>query len=313
MREGMASALAMPSRIRALDIFPKFGYSVLMEEQAVQYSEQTDGYQETTTAPVVPAPMVERAFRLLDLLSVTEEGLTLSELARVLNMSKGSIHGLLKTLESNGAVEQIEERRFVLGSRIYDLAQVSIQRAGLRRFTLPAMRRLASSTGETVCLGIACGQGEQEVEQKGVRIIECLVDEGEQPTLHIAASRGTRIHLLAAATGPFVLASWPLAQRETFLYADTLPRFTQHSIKHPQQYLARIEEATRAGISFDYEEYLIGVNAVAAPIYGAGDTLVALLWIVGFASRFRDEALDRAAQQLRSEAVAVSNALGAGK
>ncbi len=337
MREGMASALAMPSRIRALDIFPKFGYSVLMEEQAVQYSEQTDGYQETTTAPVVPAPMVERAFRLLDLLSVTEEGLTLSELARVLNMSKGSIHGLLKTLESNGAVEQIEERRFVLGSRIYDLAQVSIQRAGLRRFALPAMRRLASCTGETVCLGNACGHclpssrrgggwvdegwgplwppagGEQEVEQKGVRIIECLVDEGEQPTLHIAASRGTRIHLLAAATGPFVLASWPLAQRETFLYADTLPRFTQHSIKHPQQYLARIEEATRAGISFDYEEYLIGVNAVAAPIYGAGDTLVALLWIVGFASRFRDEALDRAAQQLRSEAVAVSNALGAGK
>src|SRR2546425_764551 len=97
-------------------------YAILMEEQLVQYSEQTDIHEETGTAPVVPAPMVERTFRLLDLLSVTEEGLTLSDLARALTVSKGSLHGLLKTLESNGVIEQAE-RRFVLGPRIYELAQ----------------------------------------------------------------------------------------------------------------------------------------------------------------------------------------------
>src|SRR5579871_7058273 len=87
-------------------------------------------------APTVAAPMVERAFRLLDLLSESEEGLTLSDLARSLSMSKGSMHGLLKTLESNGVIEQVEERRFVLGPRIYDLAQSYVQRAGLRHFAL---------------------------------------------------------------------------------------------------------------------------------------------------------------------------------
>ena len=39
--------------------------------------------------------------------------------------------------------------------------------------------------------------------------------------------------------------------------------------------------------------------------------LSALLWIVGFASSFKDEALDRAAEQLRAEAEAISQALGA--
>ena len=67
------------------------------------------------------------------------------------------------------------------------------------------------------------------------------------------------------------------------------------------------------GISIDREEYLDGVNAVAAPIYAAGGTLVALLWIVGFASRFKDEFLDRAAEQLRAEAETVSQSLGARK
>jgi DNA-binding IclR family transcriptional regulator len=284
-------------------MFPNIDYSVLMEEQSVQYDEQRDVMEETTVAPVVHAPMVERAFRLLDLLSVTEEGLTLSNLARALKMSKGSIHGLLKTLESNGAIEQAEERRFVLGPHIYDLAQAYVQRAGLRHFALPAMRRLATSTGETVCLG--------KVEQNGVRIIECIVDEGEQPALHISATRGLRVHLLAAATGLFILASWPMTQRETYLQAHPLPRFTEHSVTDPQQFLARVEEAAHTGISFDHEEYLVGVNAVAAPIYGAGGTLVALLWIVGFASRFRDETLDHAAQRLRTEAMKVSHSLGA--
>jgi DNA-binding IclR family transcriptional regulator len=273
-----------------------------MEERIVQYSEQSDTREETETA-VAPAPMVERAFRLLDLLSDTEEGLTLSDLARALNMSKGSIHGLLKTLESNGVIEQAEDRRYVMGPRIYDLAQAYIQRAGLRHYALPAMRRIAASTGETVFLG--------KVEQKGVRIIESMVDEGAQPALHISAPRGMRVHLLAAATGPFVLASWPVAQREAFLHAHALPCFTEHAITDPQQFLARVEEAVRTGVSFDHEEYLVGVNAVGAPIYGAGGALVALLWIVGFASRFRDEALERAAQQLRAEVVAVSQPLGA--
>src|SRR5437879_4105462 len=121
-----------------------------MAEQIIQNKEQLEA---EASPGVIPAPMVERAFRLLDLLSESEEGLTLSDLARALAMSKGSMHGLLKTLESSGAVEQVEERRFVLGPRIYDLAQAYIQRAGLRRFAVPAMRRLASTTGETVCLG----------------------------------------------------------------------------------------------------------------------------------------------------------------
>ncbi|MGH2496105.1 MAG: IclR family transcriptional regulator [Ktedonobacteraceae bacterium] len=252
---------------------------------------------------VAPAPMVERAFRLLDLLSATEEGLTLSDLARSLNMSKGSLHGLLKTLEGSGAIEQLEDRRFVLGPRIYDLAQAYIQRAGLRHFALPAMRRLASSTSETVCLG--------RIEQHGVRIIESVVDEREQAGLHIAARRGMRLPLLAGACGVIVLASWPVAQRENYLRSHPLPRFTEHSITDPQHFLTRVEEATRTGVSIDHEEYLDGVNAVSMPIYGAGGGLVALLWIVGFASRFKDEVLVGAAEQLRVEAMAVSQSLGA--
>jgi DNA-binding IclR family transcriptional regulator len=256
-----------------------------------------------TPAQATPAPMVERAFRLLDVLSESEEGLTLSDLARVLGMSKSSMHGLLKTLENNGVLELCEDRRYTLGPHIYDLAQSYVRRAGLRRFALPAMRRLAASIGETVLLG--------RVESGCTRVIECVQEEGEGPALHISAHRGTRVHLLAAATGPLILASWPRSQREVYLRTHDLPRFTEHSITDAARYLGAVEAVERSGVSMEREQYLTGVNAVAVPIYGPGATLTALLWIIGFASRFDEAAMQRAARQMAAETEQISRALGA--
>lgn len=273
-----------------------------MTEQIVHFSENSDMETISNSAQLTPAPMVERAFKLLDLLSETEEGLTLSVMARALGMSKGSLHGLLKTLEKSSAIEQTEDKGYILGPHIYELAQAYVQRAGLRRFALPAMQRLATQVGKTILLG--------RVEHNGVRIIERVEAGSEHAALQISAQRGTRVHLLAGATGRLVLASWPEDQRKAFLHARSLPRFTEHSITEPEQFLAAVEEAARTGIGTDHEEYLVGVHAVAAPITGPYNTLVALLWTIGFAAHFDDDAMGRAGILLHTEAKSISQALG---
>jgi IclR family transcriptional regulator, acetate operon repressor len=271
-----------------------------MTEHIVQDAEQFGA--DTSTPLPAQAPMVERAFRVLDALGAADESLSLSELARALGMSKGSMHGLLKTLESADVVEQCDDRRYALGPRLYDLAQAYARRAGLRRFALPAMERLAESLGETILLG--------QIEQDAVRIVERVEARGEHTALRISAERGTRVPLLAAATGRVVLASWPLARREDYLRTHPLPRFTAHAPADAAAYLAAVAETERTGIGIDREQYLIGVNAVAAPVRGAGDTLLAVLWAVGFSARFGGNALERASQEVRAEADAISRALG---
>jgi DNA-binding IclR family transcriptional regulator len=248
--------------------------------------------------------MVERAFRLLDLLATSEVGYSLSELARLLGMSKGSVHGLLKTLESGGVVEQDGERRYALGPRLYNLTQAYIRRSGLRRFALPAMRRLAASSGQTVFLG--------QIEPDGVRISERVDEPGGKAALRVSARRGDRVPLLAGAIGRAVLASWPPARREEYLRTQTLPHFTAHSITDPATYLTAVEETAHTGIGVDCEEYLAGVNAVAAPVYGFDQQLLALVWIVGFSAYFNDETLGRAGESLRAETELISRSLGAG-
>jgi IclR family transcriptional regulator, acetate operon repressor len=247
--------------------------------------------------------MVERAFKLLDLLASSEVGYSLSELARLLGMSKGSAFGLLRTLENGGVVEIDDDRRYTLGPRIYNLTQAYIRRSGLRRFALPAMQRLAARTGETVFLGL--------VESDSIRIIDLVEVPSEHTALRLSARRGAYLPLLAGATGRVILASWPEARRREYLRSHPLPHFTEYSITDPEVFLAAAALTTQTGVGIDREEYLVGVSAVASAVHGLGGELLALIWIVGFSVDFTEEALERAGQALRAETRAVGEALGA--
>lgn len=275
-----------------------------MGEQRVRSAEHNGAaVGRSTNGTGVAAPSVERAFRLLALLSAEPDGLTLSELARKLDMSKGSLHGLLHTLESVGAVAQTAARRYVLGARIYELAQAGGQRIDLRRVALPAMLTLASELRETILLG--------RVEAAGVRILERVEAPLERPELRIAAPAGMYVHLLAGATGRLVAAHWPAFRREAFRTAGSLHRFTARTITDPAAFLTAADEAAQVGYGLDREEYLEGVNAAAAPIYGPGGDLLALIWAIGFSARFCGERLTEAAERLRAEASKLSRMLGA--
>lgn len=262
-----------------------------------------DRSKEAGSTESVPSPMVERAFRLLDLVASSEVGYSLSELARMLGMSKGSVFGLLRTLERAGVVEVDEDRRYALGPRVYQLAESYIRRSGLRRFALPAMQRLAARTGETVFLG--------QVESDGVRIVELVEVPTGRTALRLSARRGAYLHLLAGATGRVVLAGWPPERRQEYLDRRELPHFTEHSLTGRDEYLAAVRETERTGIGIDHDEYLVGVSAVAAGITGLDGELLALIWIVGFSATFTDDALQRAGEALLEETRAISRSLGA--
>ncbi len=246
-------------------------------------------------------PMIERTFRLLDMLSASEDGLTFSELVRALAISKGSLHGLLKSLERARAIEPVDGRRYVVGPRIYDLALTYSQRAGLRRFALPGMRRLASAIGETIFLG--------RVEGDHVLIVDHSNAENGPSALHISAASGTHVPLFAAALGRVVLATWPIARREEYLRAHPLPHFTDRSVTDPDQFLVSVAETAQSGIGMDHEEYLAGVNAVAVPIRGLAGALAGLLWVVGFTTRLDGDGMRRAGELLHDEAEVIAQAM----
>jgi DNA-binding IclR family transcriptional regulator len=90
---------------------------------------------------------VERSFRILDLLSQSPTPLGTSDVARRLRLAKSTAHGLLRTLERVGAVEEVRQR-YRLGPAVERLAVVG----DLRRRWRPLLEEVARETGETAFL-----------------------------------------------------------------------------------------------------------------------------------------------------------------
>jgi DNA-binding IclR family transcriptional regulator len=139
-------------------------------------------------------PAVDRSFRILDLLSRSPVPLGTSEVARRLRLAKSTVHGLLRSLEAVGAVEEVH-RRYRLGPAVARLAAA----AELRRRWRPVLERLAEETGETAFLGQARGGR--------VAILEEVLGRGAPV---ISGPAGRSLPATAGAVG-HVLAGRPVA------------------------------------------------------------------------------------------------------
>src|SRR5438270_11187244 len=96
---------------------------------------------------------VERAFFLLEALAeVGPEGMTLSDLARLLGVSKSSAYAILQTLLAGVFVADSGSgmsRRYRLGMALARLGDVVVSQIALRDVAMPVMRGLTALTGLT--------------------------------------------------------------------------------------------------------------------------------------------------------------------
>ena len=224
------------------------------------------------------APSVRKAFLMLRLISKSEQGLGISHLATHLEMSKGTVHGIVSALVETGAlIRDPSSKKYTLGPTLFELGKSAYSELDLREIARPSMKSLMQRTGTSVFVGI----------QNGRRVSILDVMESNRD-LKITAPRGTTIPFLAGATGKVFLASMDSTQAASFIKENGIPRFTDHTITDPDEYLIQIQRTRKNGYGIDDEEYIAGVRAAAAPIQGKRGTLYAI-WGVGFKSALDDE------------------------
>ena len=240
-------------------------------------------------------PALERAYCILTTLFRSPWPLGISELARELNYSKSTVHGLVHTLANLGLLETLSESG--RGIRPTD-AVVSLWReAQLKGPLAKAARPLLTDFSENHNLTTLAG-----VFLPGrVLIVEAVL----APGFSVAAYTGQMVPARAGALGKALLASLPpdrALKMARKLAADA-------SIG-PAAYLAEVEEARRTKVALDREEYLEGVRALAATVDSGRplDPLVAV-WAVGLAPSLSDVRMEALAPELRALAEEVRRRL----
>ena len=224
------------------------------------------------------APSVKKAFKILQMIADAPSGLGVSELSKRLNMGKSTVHGITMGLEALGVlVRDPIQKKYNLGYTLLELSRRAYARIELRDFVRGPMERLMEKVGETLFLGIMNGDH--------VTILDVVESRHE---MKITSPPGTRLPLLAGATGKVFLSQVEEKKAKEIIQKMGLVRFTSKSILDQKKFLKEVEETKKKGYAIDDEEYMLGVRAIAAPIQTASPPLAAV-WVVGFTSSLDDQ------------------------
>ena len=234
------------------------------------------------TASGYSAPILYKAFDMLKEIAGSPEKKGISDLARELNMSKGTLYGIAQAFLDLGVITQNTSKKFSLGPTLVELGTRAFAGDDLRVLLRPAMEDLFHEFKETVFLGVSDGEK--------ITIIEKV----DSPSgLKLSAPVGSRIPLVAGAAGKVILASFS-DQELTRILRDPLPGFTDNSITDKSEYIEEIKKVREQGYATDFEEYIQGVNAVCAPVTGIYGQATAAIWMVGFSNTLDRKKVNRA-------------------
>ncbi len=239
---------------------------------------------------------VGSAIRSLTLLEALEAGgdLGTNELARRTGMSASTASRQLGTLVAGGLVEYDDSTgRYRLGLRLVQLGNAVLSRLDVRNVARPHLERLVADVGETATLSVP---GERDA----ITVDFVPTDRYVQGVTRLG--RPSIGHATAAGKAMLAFAERPVR--------PPLERYTERTITDPvelERELARIRER---GWADAYEEREPELNAIAAPIWAAGDELAAIVALQGPIPRFGRAKARKAVPRLLEAARAISRELG---
>jgi DNA-binding IclR family transcriptional regulator len=244
---------------------------------------------------------IERAAAILRLLSGRSRRLGVVDLSGELGLSKGTVHGLLRTLQKVGYVEQDPETaKYRLGPALLHMGSSYLDGNELRTRALNWSDALAARTGEAVRIG-TLHDGQVLVVHHVFR------PDGSLQVLDV----GSFLPAHATALGKVLLAHHPFALAEVI--RQGLGSFTDATICDPERLERELERIAQRGWAAEIGELRAGRVSIAAGISDRTGHNVGAIGIFGPPERLlaarqpRGELVDR----VRDAARSVSRELGA--
>jgi len=208
---------------------------------------------------------VQRAISILNCFSATNTALTLSQIAARLNLNKGTVHGILNTLYSNGYISQNGTGQYMLGAEIFNKAL------------------LAADTHRRLCIDYAHDTMQKLSNRFQANSSLFAVEDGwlqmldsTEPTncMFVVRRAVSRISLHGSASGKILLTYLPEREQADYLAKAPFTAFTDNTKNTRQELLAEFAFIREKGYSYENSELFMGVSAIAVPIFSSyGRTL----------------------------------------
>ncbi len=236
-----------------------------MSEETANVKDEKDGY-----SALVPA--VEQAGRILTCLAQSPSfKMTLTEICREVGIYKSKGYSILHTLQKFGFVQKYEEgKRYSLGPGLIGLSRRFLDKLDYREMATPFLEKLARETHTTAFFGV--------INDDSVFIVaKCPGSRDIDVTLRL----GHRFPLTAGAHGKAIAAFLLEDERKKMLAGEKLFFHGAAAKLDRRRLVVELEQCRRDGFAVDMGELNAGINAVAAPVFGAQEKLSGSIFIVG--------------------------------
>jgi DNA-binding IclR family transcriptional regulator len=250
----------------------------------------------------VPGPIqsIERAAAILRLLSGRSRRLGVVEIAGELGLKKTTVHGILRTLQTEGFVEQdADSGKYQLGAVLFHMGSSYLDGNELRARALNWSDSLASRSNESVRIGT--------LHDGKVLVVHHVFrpDDSRQ-----ALEVGALLPAHASALGKVLLAHDRYAADE--LARAGLDPCTRTTITDPHRLRRELAEIVKQGWAAEREEMVHGEVSLAAAIKDRRGLTVGAIGISGPVERLYEEGrpVMSLVASVRETARAVSRELG---
>jgi DNA-binding IclR family transcriptional regulator len=239
---------------------------------------------------------IERAAAILRLLSGRSRRLGVGELSGELDLPKGTVHGILRTLQSVGFIEQDRDSgKYQLGPALLHMGSSYLDGNELRTRALHWAEELAAKTAESVRIAT--------LHDCQVLIVHHVFrpDDSRQ-----ALDVGALMPVHATALGKALIArrAWMAGE---LAGRSLLRSYTPATVTDVDILRHELEEAARRGWASEVGELYSGRASIAAPIEDRARVTVGAIGLSGSVERLCDGR--RVRQELVEAVVAAGRAV----
>lgn len=243
---------------------------------------------------------VNKALDIILLFTHRYHGLGIAEISHILNIPKGTVHGLVRTLLKAGFLQQDPAaRKYQIGLKIYELGIILAGDLEINQKALSPINNLVKST--RLASRIAIWDGDSA-------LITLSIDPYyNSPFVY---QIGPRIPAYSSGLGKAILAFLEDQELNDYLHQTKLVPYTTNTIIQKKLILRDLGKTRQRGYSLDREETILGISCIGAPIFGREGCLVASISLSGHPNRFRKEELAGLEEKLIKTAGEISRSMG---
>jgi DNA-binding IclR family transcriptional regulator len=226
--------------------------------------------------------------------------LSAAELADSLGEPRSSIYRLLASLTELGYVENAGRRgTYRLGVRLIRLGSAVIERASVRRASLPAMEDLHREVGETTFLCV----------RRGFRALCIERFEGEHVQV-LALGLGGTLPLHVGGAPLALLASEPRDFWREYISQSGISPLQPRAALTSAALKEELEQIRERGYAISDEDITLGIAAVGAPIFDFKGAVQGAISIAGTRPMILGDAKERSVELVMRAAESASRAMG---